>query len=152
MPGLTVVGEGPESPALQAQARRLGLADRVSFVGSKSGEELVRILNQHRLLVVPSRYNEPFGIVALEGIACGCVVVGSRGGGLKDAIGPCGKVFSNGDPAELARVLGALMQESESMAQCIRSAPGHLATHSAKHVMQRYLEVFETAARRGRQE
>ncbi len=42
------------------------------------------------------------GIVALEGIACGCVVIGSQGGGLKDAIGNCGLTYPNGDVAALA--------------------------------------------------
>jgi glycosyltransferase involved in cell wall biosynthesis len=151
LPGLTVVGEGPERPALEAQARRLALADRVRFLGTKTGEGLVRILNRHRILVAPSRYNEPFGIVALEGIACGCVVVGSGGGGLKDAIGDCGRVFPNGDPAALAQVLGALLRDPAAMAECVRSAPAHLSAHTAEHVMGRYLEVFESAARRGRQ-
>ena len=150
VPRLTVVGDGPDRAALEAQARRLGVADTVSFLGSRSGEELVGILNRHRILVAPSRYREPFGIVALEGIACGCVVVGSRGGGLKEAIGPCGRVFTNGDPADLARVLRELMQDPGSMAQCMRSAPGHLAAHTSERVIRRYLEVFEVAARRGR--
>ena len=42
-------------------------------------------------LVVPTAVPEGFGIVALEGIACGCVVIGTETGGLKDAIGPCGE-------------------------------------------------------------
>ena len=150
-PRLTVVGEGSERPALEEQARRLGLLGQVSFVGSKSGEELVRLLNRHRILVAPSRYNEPFGIVALEGIACGCVVVGSRGGGLKEAIGPCGKLFENGNPAELALVIASLLHDPGAIAECLRNAPAHLAVHTAERVMRRYLEVFESAARKGRQ-
>lgn len=149
-PGLTVVGEGPDRAALEAQAHRLGLAERVQFLGVRTGDELVRILNQHRILVAPSRYREPFGIVALEAIACGCVVVGSEGGGLKNAVGPCGRTFPNGDAAALASTLGALLQDPASMAQCIRYAPEHLAAHTAERVMKRYLEVFETAARCGR--
>jgi glycosyltransferase involved in cell wall biosynthesis len=149
-PGLTVVGEGPERPALEAQTRHLGLHERVRFLGTKTGEELVHILNRHRILVAPSRYSEPFGIVALEGIACGCVVVGSEGGGLKDAIGPCGRTFPNGDSVALASAIGTLLQDPAAMAECIRRAPKHLQAHTAGHVMQRYLEVFESAARRGR--
>ena len=149
-PGLTVVGEGPERPALEVQVRRLALADSVQFLGEKTGEELVRVLNQHKVLVAPSRYSEPFGIVALEGIACGCLVVGSEGGGLKDAIGHCGRTFPNGDSATLAKVLGALLRDPVTMAACLRGAPEHLSVHTGAHVMQRYIEVFESAARRGR--
>ena len=74
--------------------RALSLAENVSFVGPKSGDGLAEILNQHQILVVPSRWAEPFGIVAVEGIACGCVVVGSVAGGLPEAIGGCGVNFS----------------------------------------------------------
>ena len=98
---------GPSGRGLEEQAARLGIAGQVRFLGSRQGEEIVRLLNAHRILVVPSRYDEPFGIVALEGIACGCLVIGSRGGGLKEAIGRCGLTFRNGDAGELADLLAA---------------------------------------------
>ena len=146
-PTLAVVGDGPERPALEAWAQRLGLADQVRFFGTQTGEDLVRILNQHRIMVVPSRYKEPFGIVALEGIACGCAVVGSASGGLKDAIGACGRVFPNGDPAALAEVLDDFLRNPAVVSDCIGGATEHLAAHTAAHVAQRYIEVFEAAAR-----
>jgi glycosyltransferase involved in cell wall biosynthesis len=145
-PRLTVVGEGPEEPRLREQARRLGLADRVEFQGTLTGEELVAVLNRHRILVVPSRYNEPFGIVALEGIACGCVVVGSAGGGLAEAIGPCGRTFRNGDAADLARVLGDVLRHPERDGDCLRHAREHLARHSTERVAAAYLRVLGEAA------
>jgi glycosyltransferase involved in cell wall biosynthesis len=147
-PRLTVVGEGPEGPRLRAQAARLGLAEQVDFLGSRTGEELVEILNRHRILVAPSRYNEPFGIVALEGIACGCVVVGSRGGGLKDAIGPCGETFRNGDAADLARVLGRWLRDPGLDEACRRERAAHLARHSTESATAAYLREMESAARR----
>src|SRR5262249_34552970 len=101
-PSLSVIGDGPESERLEEQTRRLDLDGQVTFLGTGTGEDLCAILHHHRILVVPSRYNEPFGIVALEGIACGCAVVGSAGGGLPEAMGPCGLTFPNGDVPALA--------------------------------------------------
>lgn len=147
VPTLAVVGEGPERPALHAQAQRLGLADQVRFLGTQTGEDLVRILNEHRIMVVPSRYMEPFGVVALEGIACGCAVVGSACGGLKDAIGTCGRLFPNGDPAALAEVLDDLLGDPAAVADSLRGAREHLAAHATARVAQCYIEVFEAAAR-----
>jgi glycogen synthase len=138
-PRLTVVGEGPEHPRLSEQAARLGLVRQVDFLGTRTGEDLVEILNRHRILVVPSLYNEPFGIVALEGIACGCLVVGSQGGGLKDAIGPCGETFRNGDPADLARVLGRLLRHPEAGEGYLRHAASHLALHTSERASAAYL-------------
>jgi glycogen synthase len=94
-PRLTVAGIGPQEHILRREVNQAGLADQVEFVGKKTGKDLADLLNLHQILIVPSVWQEPFGIVALEGIACGCVVVGSNGGGLKDAIGPCGVTFTN---------------------------------------------------------
>jgi glycogen synthase len=144
-PGLSVIGEGPERAALEAQVGRLGLGAQVRFLGVRTGEELVRLLNAHRTLVAPSRYDEPFGIVALEAIACGCVVVGSQGGGLKDAIGPCGRTFPNGDARALAQVLGELLRDAAAAEGFRLAAAGHLARHSPSRVMDEYVRVFDAA-------
>jgi glycosyltransferase involved in cell wall biosynthesis len=149
-PRLAVVGEGPEGPRLREQASRLGIADHVEFLGPQTGEALVEILNRHRVLVVPSRYNEPFGIVALEGIACGCVAAGSEGGGLKEAIGPCGRTFRNGDAADLARVLRDLLRHPEGHAEHLRSAAAHLAVHTSAGMAAAYLREIERGLARFR--
>ncbi len=141
-PRLTVIGSGPEEEALRALTIELGLAEQVTFAGPQTAEPLVRLLNAHRIMVVPSRWAEPFGIVALEGIACGCVVVGSSGGGLPEAIGPCGLTFSNGDTAGLTAVLRRLLTDEELVAQLRAGAAAHLARHTARAVAQEYLRVF----------
>jgi glycogen synthase len=144
-PALTVVGDGPERPALAEQAARLGIAGQVSFLGSRRGEEVVRALNAHRIQVVPSRYNEPFGIVALEGIACGCLVIGSRGGGLKEAIGRCGLTFRNGDAGELAGLLEAALAGPDRFAPSPAEVAAHLARHTGRTMVEGYLRVLEGA-------
>ena len=146
---LTIVGDGPEAPRLRAQAERLGLAAQVDFVGTRTDEELVALLNQHQILVVPSRYREPFGIVALEGIACGCVVVGSAGGGLAEAIGPCGPTFPNGDAEALATVLAELLGDEAKRNGYRTQAPAHLARHTGAEIARRYLEVLASALAAG---
>jgi glycosyltransferase involved in cell wall biosynthesis len=144
-PRLQVVGEGPERPRLAAQSAALGLGDQVSFAGTQTGEALVRTMNRHRVLVVPSRYDEPFGIVALEGIACGCLVVGSRGGGLADAIGDCGITFRNGDATDLARALREALARPAIDDEAGRRRREHLAAHASERVIDRYCEVLTGA-------
>jgi glycosyltransferase involved in cell wall biosynthesis len=150
-PGLTVIGSGPEEEALQALSRDRLAPEQAKFVGTRGGENLVRELNAHRIIVVPSRWAEPFGIVALEGIACGCVAVGSSGGGLADAIGPCGVTFPNGDATALAQALGNLLGFEEALGAYRTPAGEHLEKHTPRAVATAYLKVFEGALKRQRQ-
>lgn len=142
-PRLTIAGEGPESTALEKQSADLQLQSQVEFVGQKRGEELAKLLRQHEILVVPSLWKEPFGIVALEGIACGCVVVGSAGGGLAEAIGPCGVTFPNGDAAALAKAIAQLLSDSGERARLRRQGPAHLARFTPRQVAGIYLDAME---------
>jgi glycosyltransferase involved in cell wall biosynthesis len=138
MPGrrLTIVGDGPEAAALVWRAEEWKVADRVTFTGPKRGEKLARLMNAHRILVVPSRWAEPFGIVALEGAASGCTVVASDGGGLPEAVGPCGGVFASGDAASLAQAL-------ENVPPPVPAAvAAHLARHRAGAVVAAYEEML----------
>jgi len=141
-PDLTVVGSGPEESNLRKLVAALGLDRQVTSVGQKSGTELARILNRHLILAVPSRWAEPFGVVALEGIACGCVVVGSENGGLREAIGPCGLTFENGNAAALAAQLKRLINEPETRTKFSRAAAEHLANFRSDAVADAYLGVM----------
>jgi glycogen synthase len=142
-PDLTIIGVGPEEGKLRELTRELGLDRQVTFAGEKSGEELAATLNRHQIMVVPSRWAEPFGIVALEGIACGCVVVGSRDGGLREAIGPCGLTFKNGDERELADCLKALLLDPARKQTFQKESAAHLAKFRADRVASAYLQLIE---------
>lgn len=148
-PSLTVAGSGPEEPALRRKVTELRLDEQVTFAGRVSDQELAGLLNAHKIMVVPTREGEGFGVVALEGIACGCVVVGSTCGGLPEAIGPCGRTFSNGDPAALADVLQDLLARPESWKDYFAHVKAHLEAHRPSVVAGRYLEIL-THVLRGR--
>ena len=145
--GLTIVGGGPELAATQDLAARLGLTERINFAGPKRGPELAATLQRHKILVVPSRYDEPFGVVALEGIASGCVVIGSAGGGLPEAIGPCGVTFPNGDSATLAAQIGRLLSSPNERATLLAPARTHLARFHPATIAAAYLTLFQSKLR-----
>ena len=73
-----------------------------------------------------SRWAEPFGIVALEGIACGCAVVGTALGGLPEAIGPCGLTVPNADTSAMGRALRSLLEDDSLRAAYRSCAQVHL--------------------------
>ena len=143
-PGLTIVGPGPERFAMEELAAKLGLGDQVIFAGPKRDAALAHLLQQHKILVTPSRYDEPFGVVALEGIACGCVAVGSAGGGLPEAIGPCGLIFPNGDVDALARTLEKLLRAPAERRRLTAHAPAHLAKFQPALIAEAYLTLFRS--------
>ena len=141
-PRLTIIGTGPEEARLRALTSAWALDAQVTFAGAHTEAPLARLLNAHQIMVVPSLWAEPFGIVALEGIACGAVVVGSSAGGLPEAIGPCGLTFPNGDAPALAAALRRLLTEDGLIAQLRAGAPAHLSRHTGRALAERYLEIF----------
>ncbi|MBN3870650.1 MAG: glycosyltransferase family 4 protein [Nostoc sp.] len=146
-PKLTIIGSGLEESNLREQARVLTISEQIEFVGLKVEQELIELLNTYKIMVIPSRWQEPFGIVALEGIACGCVIVGSEGGGLKDAIGPCGVTFPNGDVQALTQTLFNLLKNPEQLANYRANSDNHLLRHQKSVVAKAYLEVIEAVIR-----
>jgi glycogen synthase len=142
MPDVTIIGTGPEEGSLRALTLELGLDRQVKFAGKKTGSALAHCLNQYRILVVPSRLPEPFGVVALEGIACGCVIVGSEAGGLKEAIGNCGFTFPNGNELELAKRLKDLLLHPEREINLREPAARHLEAFHSDAVAASYLDLI----------
>ncbi len=90
--GYIIVGAGPDRPRLERLAASLRLEQRVHFAGSVPDEALPRYYNTCHLFALVSREEpargavEGFGIVCLEANACGKPVVGSRSGGIGEAI------------------------------------------------------------------
>jgi glycosyltransferase involved in cell wall biosynthesis len=137
----TVVGAGPESARLAELAVTGGVPAGLQVVGELTGAPLARLLNQHRVMVVPSIGDEAFGVVALEGIACGCVVVASHAGGLPEAVGPCGMTFLRGDAAGLAATLKIILSSEDTLGGFRSKAAQHLAKHLPDFVALQYLSA-----------
>jgi glycogen synthase len=144
-PELTVAGDGSQRSGLQQMSAQLGLAEQVVFTGQKSPGELADLLRGHRIQVVPSRWEEPFGIVALEGLACGCKLIVAESGGLLEAAGSSALVFKRGDADSLeCALLNALDGPPESEA-ARQGRLRHLAVFQKSNVAAQYLAAFQTA-------
>lgn len=141
-PKVAIVGSGPSEQDLKDQAEKLDLSAQIDFAGPKFGGDLNRYYNRATILAVPSIWAEAFGIVSLEGISCGCVVVGSHSGGLVEAIGPCGMTFETGNASQMAECLKTLLTSPEARQKYLSHAPSHLQEHSPAVVAQRYLKLF----------
>lgn len=87
-----VAGQGPALVDLQALANQLGVADQVRWLGFVSEEQLPSLYQAADLFVLTTRETptaqavEGFGLVFLEAQACGTPVIGTRTGGIPDAV------------------------------------------------------------------
>jgi glycogen(starch) synthase len=148
-PRLAIIGSGSEEKPLRKLVQERHLDDQVEFLGSKKPPEIALLLNAHQVLVVPSRWPEPFGIVALEGIAAGCIVVASNAGGLPDAIGPCGLTFRMADQEDLTEKLHTILTRPELRTHLLEGAESHLRQFEPATVAGKYLDIFTRSLQRG---
>lgn len=99
-----LVGNGVLWNDMHALKEQLGLQG-VHFLGHQSQDILARIYNVADVSVVPSRV-EPFGLVAVEALACGTPVVATNAGGLPDFINQeVGALVPVDDPEALAHAI-----------------------------------------------
>lgn len=143
----TFVGDGPERKHLIDETGKRDLRDAVRFPGPLRGDVLAREVARHRVLVVPSLWQEPFGIVALEGMASGCVVVGTHVGGLPEAIGKAGLVVPPQNPQALADAIARALDDTILCGQITSIAAEHLNRHTPERVAAAYLNVLGEAIR-----
>ena len=111
-PDSDLVDTDPEVERLRDLAQRLGVADRVRFLGSV-GREAVPELMCEADVVVATPWYEPFGIVPVEAMACGRPVIGSAVGGLLDTVvpGETGELVPPRRPDLLAKTLRELLAD-----------------------------------------
>ncbi|RLP69663.1 glycosyltransferase [Mycetocola reblochoni] len=114
---LVVAGSGSaEVPGyrtdLEADAARLGVADRVRFVGALSRPELAVLFRGASAVLVPS-YSETFGLVATEASASGVPVIASAAGGLIEAVDDdaTGRVIADRDPGHWADAMTTVLTD-----------------------------------------
>jgi glycosyltransferase involved in cell wall biosynthesis len=149
LPGarLLLAGEGPERGRLERLARELGLGESVSMVGHLPGPELERVLDTAWAQAIPSLWDEPFGLVALEAMMRGTAVVGSETGGFAEVVrhGETGLLVPPGDVRALARALLAVLGDPET-AEALGRA-GHRVAESGfdeAQYVERFLHLYRT--------
>lgn len=122
---LLLVGGGPEEASLRAQVTRLGIEDRVAFLGPVEGSLLPSYYQASQVFALPScQRAEAFGIVQLEAMACGLPVVSTElgtGTSYVNRHGVTGLVIPPADPAALAGAINQLLGD-ESLRQAMGRA------------------------------
>jgi glycogen synthase len=109
---LLVAGGGASLPALKAQAADLGLDGSVDFRGEIAPDSVHALINTACMVLVPSRWREAFGLVALEAAQMGRPVVATQAGGLPEVVrdGETGLVVPKDDARALCAAMTRLME------------------------------------------
>jgi glycosyltransferase involved in cell wall biosynthesis len=110
---LLLAGAGPEREYLEGLIASRQLSSSISLLGHLTPLELERSLAPAWVQAVPSRWEEPFGLVAVEAMMRGTAVVASASGGLLEIVrhGESGLLVPPSDPAALAEALSLLLQD-----------------------------------------
>ncbi|MFE2428921.1 glycosyltransferase [Streptomyces sp. NPDC059373] len=118
---LTVVGDGPQRAPLQRQAERLPTGAVVRFLGSASHGTVLSLMNQHRVVCMPSveistGVSEGLGLVACEAAAHGRPAVVFDTGGLPETVihGVTGLVAPQRDVRRLAEALEEILADDST--------------------------------------
>ncbi len=124
-----VSGPTPYRAVLEAYCDKLGLRERVTFMGYR--KDTANVMGGLDALVVPSVRPEPFGLVTVEAMASGKPVVASNTGGLPEIVvdGVTGRLFPPGNPAALAEALYPLMVDSELRSRYGQAGRKRVETH-----------------------
>lgn len=117
---LIILGDGPLRDTLEEQAKELGIAQYIKFLGFV--DEPGRYMSALDVFVLPS-INEPFGIVLLEAMAMGIPVVSTRSGGVLDIIedGVTGLLAEPGDDKSLAESIERLLGDEDLRGQLAKN-------------------------------
>ena len=123
-------GDGPDLESFRSRVRQKNLSDR--FLCPGKVDSVARILKGVTAVVVPSLWQEGFGLSVIEGMACGKVVLASRVGGIVDIITDAedGFLFPPGDNGRLALLLTDVLDDG-----ALREAMGAAAR---KTVIERF--------------
>lgn len=142
---LLMAGEGPERALARTLARRLGLGERVRFLGQQEGT--AEVTGMADVFLLPSEL-ESFGLAALEAMACGVPVVGSDAGGLPEVVrhAETGYLLPVGDVEGMAARTIEILKDDEHRREMGRAGRRRAAAlFGADRVVSQYERLYERA-------
>lgn len=141
---LNVIGAGPEEADLKKLARELNIRSKVRFLGALDPQGVAEVLNDSRVLCVPSMWDEVFGIVALEGMGCGLPVIATNVSGLTDAhhgygllVEPDEEVIKN-----FAEAMKTITSTPDKPLDYLKDVEEYLQTRNRKAMVDAYEAVM----------
>lgn len=143
---LKIAGGGELKDAHKRLSESLLLSDRVEFLGWRQPGELAALYRSAAAVVVPSTY-EPFGMTALEAMACQRPVVASRIGGLEDLVEDeiTGFLAEPGDELDLAQRIMTLLSNPDRARRMGEVGLARVSSggYAWPEIAQQYIGLYE---------
>ena len=143
---LTIVGGGPDCERLESVVERLGVADRVRFVGTLDRPGVVDELESCAFVVVPSVWYENCPYSVMEAQAAGRAVVASDIGGLPELVvdGQNGLIVAPGDAEGLAEAMRSLWEDEPLLERLSTAATSTSAEYAQGLYCRSMIDVYES--------
>jgi phosphatidyl-myo-inositol dimannoside synthase len=147
---LKVLGEGPALSGLQALARELGIASRVTWSRFVPQARMPAEYGASTVTVLPTRGRaEGLGLTLVEALLAGSAVVGTPAGGIPEVVRPeeTGLLARDGDPLDLASQIQRLLTDAPLRDRLTREGKEHVVrTYSPEATIGRFLEIYDAVA------
>lgn len=144
---LVFVGEGPLGDMLGSETQKLGVEDRVRFLGMVNYSRLPEVYAASDVLVHPADH-EPWGLPVNEAMVCGIpAVVSNRVGSGYDLVeeGKTGFVYPSGNVEALSAILSAVLPQRDMLRQMGQAARKRMETWSERENAEGYVHAVEKA-------
>lgn len=140
---VVIEGKGQEMENLKNLVQKLGLQNKISFIGYIEEGELITLYSLASVFVMPSTA-ELQSLVTMEAMAIGLPVIGARAGALPYLIKPDknGFLFEPDNPLDLARKLEQLLENSEIQKRKSQESLALIKEHDINNVIQKMEEIY----------
>lgn len=145
---LTIVGEGPQKKPLKKLTEKLNLKDKIIFTGNLYHQEVLDKLKSCDIFILPSK-NETFGLVYLEAIASGCLVVGVENEGISGILKDNENGFLAGSSSTTSvkeKINELLLMDKASLSKIIDKMYEDIQVYTKENMAKAYLDEIITVA------
>jgi L-malate glycosyltransferase len=142
---LIMIGDGPERPAAEDLANRLGISEHVNFIGKIQSAE--QILPCGDLYFLPSD-SESFGLSSLEAMASGVPVISTNAGGVPEVMiqGKTGFMSNVGDYEDMAKNAIYILEDENRFQEFRKNAKEHAFKFDITNILPQYEDLYTRLA------
>lgn len=145
---LVVAGDGPEKEKLMTQVKKLGIENKVKFIGTVSLKVVASLLKGALMNIVPSR-SEGGGLINLEAQAAGCALIASRVGGIPEYVrsDKTGILFEVGNVSQLTKKMIYLYKNKKERDTLIKNGKKFAQQFDWEILTSQYVNMYSKLIR-----